>query len=64
MVQSFLAAWMALLSCGMSILVDGLYGSCLDGKLSQNMLTAGLEKLSLDNLNFEKQSHIDMGLGN
>ena len=64
MVQSFLAAWMALLSCGMSILVDGLYGSCLDGKLSQNMLTAGLEKLSMENLTFEKQSHIDMGLGN
>ena len=50
MVQFFLAAWMALLSCGMSTLVEGLDGSFLDGKLSQKVLSAGLEKLSPENL--------------
>ena len=41
---------MALLSCGMSTLVEGLEGSFRDGKLSQKVLSAGLEKLSLENL--------------
>ena len=50
MVQFFLAAWMALLSCGMSTLVEGLEGSFRDGKLSQKVLSAGLEKLSPENL--------------
>ena len=35
----------------MSTLVEGLEGSFRDRKLSQKVLSAGLEKLSLENLN-------------